>query len=215
MNKTTCELVNDLLPLYADNVCSEDSRTIVAEHITNCENCRGQLEKMTRNLDVDPDSDIAVIKRIQKRIRIERMVITIAILIFMFFAGLLITTFLFTTDAPMSYYENDLDRNVWVEERENGDLFMVRIDEACNCWFVFPNVYDSQWRSINDEGFDRFDAKYHTYALRQRTSDKFNNVTMTQKEYTLLFNIHQRENIDAVYYHDEINDEKHLLWERK
>ncbi|MBQ8826191.1 MAG: zf-HC2 domain-containing protein [Oscillospiraceae bacterium] len=213
MNKTTCEMINDLLPLYADNVCSEDSRTIVAEHITHCDNCRGLLNKMNRHLDVNPENDIAVIKRIKRRIIIEKVIITAAVSIFIAVAVILLGALVFTTDCSMCY--NEIQDNIVVEERSNGDLWMKRSDIACNSWYVLPNIYDSQWRSLQDEGYDRTDVKYYSCTLRQRLSDKlFNNVLFTQEEYTFLFNINEKENIDSVYYYDDNHNEKYLLWER-
>lgn len=35
-----CEIVEDLLPLYTDNVCTDQSRRAVAEHLSECEKCR-------------------------------------------------------------------------------------------------------------------------------------------------------------------------------
>lgn len=45
-NKYPCGLVRDLLPLYRDNVCGEESRKIVEEHIAECMECSDILEKM-------------------------------------------------------------------------------------------------------------------------------------------------------------------------
>lgn len=213
MNKTTCAVINDLLPLYTDNVCSDDSRTIVAEHIAECSKCRGAFEKMNRHLDVDPDEDIAVIKRIGRRILIERIVVIAAISIFTIIAAVLLGLLVFTTDCSMCYY--DIQNEVVIEEHSNGDLWMKRSDHACNSWYIMPTVFDSQWRSISEEGFVASDTKYYAYTLRQRLSDKFfNNVLYCQEEYTYLFNIHEKAQIEAVYYYDDINEEKHLLWER-
>lgn len=39
-----CEMIQDLLPLYQDNVCSSSSKKIVEEHVTDCENCRKMLQ---------------------------------------------------------------------------------------------------------------------------------------------------------------------------
>ena len=33
--KVTCEIIEDLLPLYVDNVCSKQSRQAVEEQATN------------------------------------------------------------------------------------------------------------------------------------------------------------------------------------
>lgn len=37
--KYNCELIQDLLPLYRDGICSTFSRTVVEEHLQECENC--------------------------------------------------------------------------------------------------------------------------------------------------------------------------------
>ena len=39
-----CKIVEDMITLYAENLCSEDSKTMVEEHIETCENCRKKLE---------------------------------------------------------------------------------------------------------------------------------------------------------------------------
>lgn len=45
MNKI-CEIVQDLLPLYVDGVCSRSAAELVEEHIRDCEACRSVHEKM-------------------------------------------------------------------------------------------------------------------------------------------------------------------------
>lgn len=44
--KMTCEVVQDLLPLYVDGACTEGSKRLVEEHIKDCEGCRRQLKEM-------------------------------------------------------------------------------------------------------------------------------------------------------------------------
>ncbi len=41
-----CEIIQDLLPLYADGVCSEASREIVDEHLLECPSCREFLKDL-------------------------------------------------------------------------------------------------------------------------------------------------------------------------
>lgn len=43
----TCNVIEDLLPLYADGICSEDTKTIVEHHTAECSECRRKLEAMT------------------------------------------------------------------------------------------------------------------------------------------------------------------------
>ena len=44
--KTECEVIRDLLPLYADEVCSEGSRHLIDEHLQECPDCSAVLEKI-------------------------------------------------------------------------------------------------------------------------------------------------------------------------
>ena len=38
--KYPCNIIQDLLPLYHDNVCSEESRRAVQQHLPECEACQ-------------------------------------------------------------------------------------------------------------------------------------------------------------------------------
>ena len=46
MNKLNCNVVRDILPLYADEVVSEDTRQLVEAHLGQCELCRRELDAM-------------------------------------------------------------------------------------------------------------------------------------------------------------------------
>lgn len=44
--KLPCHVIEDLLPLYHDRVCSPESASLVEEHLSQCEACTGTLSKM-------------------------------------------------------------------------------------------------------------------------------------------------------------------------
>ena len=44
--RVSCEVIKDLLPLYHDGVCSNDSKAMVEEHLAECENCKAELQAM-------------------------------------------------------------------------------------------------------------------------------------------------------------------------
>ena len=44
--KYPCGLVKDIMPLFVDEVCSEESRSAVKEHLNECEKCREYLLKL-------------------------------------------------------------------------------------------------------------------------------------------------------------------------
>ncbi|MBE6729311.1 MAG: hypothetical protein E7568_03655 [Ruminococcaceae bacterium] len=47
-----CNVVRDLIPLYIDECCSEESAIIVKEHIESCDACKKLLEDMSTPSDV-------------------------------------------------------------------------------------------------------------------------------------------------------------------
>lgn len=40
MKQVPCNIIRDLMVLYEDNVCSDESRQMIEEHIADCEECR-------------------------------------------------------------------------------------------------------------------------------------------------------------------------------
>lgn len=44
--KTDCNIIRDLLPLYADDVCSGESRNLVEEHLNECPDCAEELRRI-------------------------------------------------------------------------------------------------------------------------------------------------------------------------
>lgn len=52
-----CKIVGDLLPLYHDGVCSDESRQMVEDHLSGCSACRGLLKQIDREVNA-PAGDI-------------------------------------------------------------------------------------------------------------------------------------------------------------
>ena len=52
--KIPCEVIRDLLPLYADDACSSESRQMVEEHLQDCPGCTQVLGRL-RNRAIEAD----------------------------------------------------------------------------------------------------------------------------------------------------------------
>ena len=46
-----CNIIRDLLPIYADGLESEESRALIEAHLEGCPDCRAQLERMRAQVD--------------------------------------------------------------------------------------------------------------------------------------------------------------------
>ena len=52
--KMNCNVIRDLLPLYVDHICSDESRELVDGHLTECRDCSMLLQQM-RNTEIETD----------------------------------------------------------------------------------------------------------------------------------------------------------------
>lgn len=131
MSRKNCELIKDLLPLYADGICSGESRKMVAEHIASCDECRKELEMMQTEINITEqiDTDIKAIKKIKRKIRIGKIITAvIAVIAAYLLSGVLFLGVLnITCDMePMNYERNHIAENLFAEEDENGKVWIVR-----------------------------------------------------------------------------------------
>ncbi|MGI5958157.1 MAG: zf-HC2 domain-containing protein [Massiliimalia sp.] len=79
MEKISCNVIGDLLPLYAENAVSEDSRRLIEEHLSQCEECRHQLKTMTNHMVLPVSTkaciqDMEILKKIRKHLRSRKLI---------------------------------------------------------------------------------------------------------------------------------------------
>lgn len=53
MSELKCNLVEDLMPLYIDDLVSDDTKKDIEEHLSKCEACRSMCEELKR--DINPN----------------------------------------------------------------------------------------------------------------------------------------------------------------
>lgn len=57
-----CDLILDLLPLYQHGLCSENSESIITDHLTVCDDCYEILSKMDAKVDM-PRYELNLVKK--------------------------------------------------------------------------------------------------------------------------------------------------------
>lgn len=61
-----CKVISDLLPLYLDEACSDESKKIVEEHLKECEKCRLLAQDMKKSISdkkIPTQNDAQVLKK--------------------------------------------------------------------------------------------------------------------------------------------------------
>lgn len=87
--KISCEIIEDLLPLYADGICSEESRKLVVGHIAECGKCRSKLEAMTAEIPKSSD-DIPEMKNGNVFKKYHRSYVRLAVITLLLCAAVII-----------------------------------------------------------------------------------------------------------------------------
>lgn len=96
--KMSCNIIEDLLPLYVDDMVSEDSRKLVEEHLKECPSCRKMQEEMIKenrlsaaenrsNSEKTNKTEAESLKKIRRRIRKKRIASVILAVILVVAAG--------------------------------------------------------------------------------------------------------------------------------
>ena len=140
--KLSCEIVRDLLPLYYDDVCSNESRATVEEHLLECDICKKYLDSMNSDF-IQPNGEKAaeqaksnILKGIKKKLlrkNVMTSIISVICASTVLFGGFLLV-FHYQTPIP---YDNGL---VSVKMGDNGmlDVSFNGDDYYCQYGWTMP-----------------------------------------------------------------------------
>ena len=70
-----CNIVKDLLPLYAEHMTSEDSNRMIEEHLKTCNECRQELERIQKeeNTVINDDQMSKSFMHVSQKFRKNRL----------------------------------------------------------------------------------------------------------------------------------------------
>ncbi|MBD5129774.1 MAG: zf-HC2 domain-containing protein [Ruminococcaceae bacterium] len=143
--KYQCGIIRDLMPLYHDNVCSEESRGAVDEHLSECSECAeyyGNLSDSRTEL-VIPEREqqkAASFKAVSRRFRHGReiaVMLAVALAAVVFVGAIIITVAIMSRTMQTVKYE---DENITVTKQQNGDLVCRLNDTGWNSYHI-KNVH--------------------------------------------------------------------------
>lgn len=69
----TCNIIKDLLPLYAEDMVSEDSKALVDDHLCSCDSCTKELAELKKAPKVPVEVETTSLKRVEDTIRKRKM----------------------------------------------------------------------------------------------------------------------------------------------
>ena len=221
--KYPCEIINDLLPLYIDDICNEKSKEVVCNHLSSCEKCKQNYEKMkgVDNIMKNNNSeDLKVadsLKNIRRKIfrnKIFVSILTIVIIAFVIFGvGIIMENI-----EKVIKYDNNIivtkvnreDKGVCLEAEMTGNLMISTTQKRVE-------IEKDGEKEINIYFYSETNALEDLLANNKTTSHYF------------IAPINEDNDIDNVYYYtgdysnleemtakelDKVNQNATLLWSK-
>ena len=97
MSTKLCKVIQDLLPLYIDNICSNESHRMVSEHIENCYECKKLYENMNQavkqdsiELELDSKQAFSAINHKWRMKNVAVMFVSVVLTAIVFFVGCMV-----------------------------------------------------------------------------------------------------------------------------
>jgi len=94
--KISCNVIRDLLPLYAEDMASDDTRAMVDEHLCKCEECTIVFNTMKKDTPVPVETTTESLGKVKRIIRRKRILSVMAAVVTLITIAFSVLTYLFT-----------------------------------------------------------------------------------------------------------------------
>lgn len=125
--KIACNVIHDLLPLYVEKITSEESNALIEEHVTACEKCKKEMEKLnsTDLMDANESVETVPLELIKKNVgsRKRLAVSFVSCIVFLI-------TFIFFSYLIRPQYISYEKSGVIVEKNEMNEIYAHFSDEV-------------------------------------------------------------------------------------
>lgn len=188
--KVTCNVIKDILPLYIENMLSDDTRAMVEEHIEQCQQCRDYLDdkKIISKMPIDTNiSPLLKIKSTLRRKKIQTVILSIMFSIIVF----IITIALLTAPEYIPYS----GQNVTINKIGNSSIMAIFNDTVYG--------YDiSMYKTEDNTGYVYDITTWNSIWNRNIKKSNVNNTILNPNG----------ENVVAVYYYQTDGNDNTLIY---
>ncbi len=198
--KISCNIIRDILPLYAEDMVCEETKALVDEHLCGCDECTRELGELKKKEAIPVSTDTAAMEHIRKTIRKRQILTTVCVIMTIVS---LICAWIAYWDAPIYLTaEQAFDS---IELREDGGLDMD-----------FGNGYTG-WASRYVGKADRvIYVKSTRRAWREGQTEYQKFQAMTQEEQEAFLRNRYRTNEIAPFHYDIFNQvEAHYYFQNE
>lgn len=178
-----CDIIKDLLPLYAEGLASEKSRAAIEEHLEECDDCRTVYRKMTEpkppvHYDREPaESFQRYVKKNKRKLALKTAAVTVIVVLLGVLIRLIavggLAVFLAVDGQAAEIYE-DTDVNHYSRymgenaEKEYADKWNMKEE-------IFPEkiTADMQVADYKMVYYNPWDAQYLSYLVVEYEAEAY------------------------------------------
>lgn len=203
MKMTNCNIIKDILPLYADGVVSQDTEKMVAEHLKDCEACQKELETIKKQIALPINKatqleEAKVLKSFKKALRNKKVIVSLASVV----ATLVLILGGYSLMTLVEWYIPYDSAKMPVVITEDGSIY-ADFDENYACAYAFEQ------ESLEINGVEKHILVYHySQSLWAKYVEpllpKKGNVDTDAKG--TMFYLGEADQLDEVYYGDFDSD---------
>jgi|GEM_PF-1122944 len=198
VKEINCSIIQDILPLYIDEIVSKDTKEMVEEHFEQCDQCKQEYELMKQELIIPVEKESLIIKSIQKKWLSKKIMISgLSVLIT---AVILVSVYLYVfVHATVVPYSEDV---IKIETQNENQL----VTHYYGVSYQSINMTHPITLEINGEEKNVVFLHYKE-SIANSHSRKLMDNEQVRNEQEFIFQIPESELVDAVYYAD-FNSEK-------
>ncbi len=119
MNRINCEVIEDLLPLYVEQMASPSTNTLVEEHLADCEACQKKAVSMRTQIPLPMDTDATLLAKIRKQMLRKKVTVAGITLLMVLLIGVL---FWIHLNSPILIPYEDLADSIEITEEADGKV---------------------------------------------------------------------------------------------
>jgi competence protein ComGC len=188
--KITCNIIKDVLPLYVENMLSDDSRIMVEEHIEQCQECKAYFNEMRTSHEIPADRSAAPLLKIRSTVRKKKIQTSILTMMFALMIFVIIIAFL-TAPEYIPYSES----SVTINEIGNGAVIAL-FDKNVSGYDI------NRYPTDDDTGYEYHITTWNSIWNRSIKRSNVNNTILNPNG----------ENVISVYYYQTDESEDRLIY---
>lgn len=219
MTKINCAIIQDILPLYVDEVVSDETRELIEEHLKHCKICNQEVRTMTQELTLPIEKEAPLIQSFKKKWRNKKLIVASL--------SILLTAFVMLGGHYMIFhYDNFLPYSkslIQIEEQDNGNLVSHYYGKS------YYSTNQTEPVTVNIDGNEkRAIFFYYTKTISDNPTRNLFMKNAPRQEQEFLLHLSPINDVDLIYYvefdamkvfdqggnWEEVADRAELIWEK-